>query len=105
MKVNLQSPVNESDAFLHHWDTMARKHFSYFELRKNGERAGLQALLTSFATCWKGPIAFHKRFSNIDNLALRQLLGSISSAERKDVNANVGSEKGIWFIKGNLFGS
>lgn len=97
MRVTPESPVQDRESYLYHWDTAARKYFNHFEIHKNSSREGLRRLFQNFLTRNRDPIQFEHRFREIDSYATRQLLGEISSQEVNELNATLGQRNGSFY--------
>ena len=81
MQVDAHSPIDKSkQPYLAAWDACARKYFNWFELRKMAASDNLHALQA------QSPVNVRSRYQELDQLALRQQLGSISNAEVAEVN-------------------
>ena len=90
MQVKKTSPVSAETPFLHAWDTEARKYFEFFEIKKHIAKTDLKNLSSNFFTSWRDPIQLRHRFTEVDLVHGRQLLGDISKSEVKDLNRTRG---------------
>ena len=65
---------------------MARQQFGHFEPMKQAASDNLYQVKNSLWTNWRNPIQMRDRYTDLDQLNLRQQLGSISSQEISEVN-------------------
>jgi hypothetical protein len=73
--------VQDSESYLHKWDTTSRRYFNHFEVHKQATKEGVHKLFQNLLTRWRDPIQYRNRYQDIDLLTYKQLLGDISKQE------------------------
>ena len=92
ISVQTPSPVDaKQKPYLAQWDNCVRKYHDYFENYKLLASAKVHALKNDKWTSWRDPIQLRDRYTEVDNINLRQMLGDISHDEVAELNRVLGS--------------